>query len=50
MNEKANNVSIKTNKSKADKSTTLTIVQEFPKKKADQEKERAPQAIEMINH
>ena len=31
------------------KTTTLTIVQEFPKKKADQEKEKAPEANEMVN-
>lgn len=30
------------------KMTTLTIVQEFPKKKVDQEK--TPEATEMINH
>ena len=45
MNEKEKKLT--TSKTKQN-TTTLTIVQEFPKKKVDLEK--APEANEMINH
>ena len=46
MNEKEKSIALKKKDTK--KQTTLTIVQEFPKKKIDQEK--VPQSVEMINH
>jgi len=48
VNEKEKNISERKKDKK--KITTLTIVQEFPKKKVDQEKDKPPQAVEMVNH